>query len=207
MASKKQIVANRANAKRSTGPKTPAGKCKSSRNALKHGLCSSSDIVIWDEDPLEFEKLQAELEEVYPPVNALVRELVHHLAEMLWRIRRASNLEAAALGSSFKDTLTYIFQLADPATRKKVLERLRQLQRARRHGEGGEIGFDADFGQALCRELPDVMAAVMEAEMAEEPDRRLAAIARHETSLRNGISRTLAMLHALGAAQPAQKPT
>ena len=38
MASEKQIAANRANAKKSTGPKTAAGRSKSSRNALRHGL-------------------------------------------------------------------------------------------------------------------------------------------------------------------------
>ena len=38
MATERQIVANRANARKSTGPKTAAGKLKSSRNALCHGL-------------------------------------------------------------------------------------------------------------------------------------------------------------------------
>jgi len=38
MASEKQIAANRANAMRSTGPKTAAGKLRSSRNAYRHGL-------------------------------------------------------------------------------------------------------------------------------------------------------------------------
>ena len=38
MATEKQIRANRENAKRSTGPKTAAGRMKSSRNALRHGL-------------------------------------------------------------------------------------------------------------------------------------------------------------------------
>lgn len=40
MATEKQIAANRANAKRSTGPRTLAGKLKSSRNAYRHGLSS-----------------------------------------------------------------------------------------------------------------------------------------------------------------------
>lgn len=40
MASKRQIDANRGNASRSTGPKTKAGKQRSSRNALRHGLTS-----------------------------------------------------------------------------------------------------------------------------------------------------------------------
>lgn len=38
VATEKQIAANRANAQKSTGPKTAAGKQKSSRNAYRHGL-------------------------------------------------------------------------------------------------------------------------------------------------------------------------
>lgn len=38
MASDRQIAANRANALRSTGPKTAEGKQKASRNAFRHGL-------------------------------------------------------------------------------------------------------------------------------------------------------------------------
>ena len=38
LATEKQIAANRANARRSTGPKTAAGKRRSSRNAYRHGL-------------------------------------------------------------------------------------------------------------------------------------------------------------------------
>ncbi len=40
MATEKQIAANRANAQKSTGPKTAAGKLKSRRNAYRHGLSS-----------------------------------------------------------------------------------------------------------------------------------------------------------------------
>lgn len=43
MASKRQIEANRANAAKSTGPRTSAGKATSSRNAYRHGLSR------WDE--------------------------------------------------------------------------------------------------------------------------------------------------------------
>jgi hypothetical protein len=38
VASERQIAANRANALRSTGPRTAAGRTRSSRNAVRHGL-------------------------------------------------------------------------------------------------------------------------------------------------------------------------
>lgn len=40
--SERKLQANRANAKRSTGPKTDAGKAASRRNALKHGILGCS---------------------------------------------------------------------------------------------------------------------------------------------------------------------
>ena len=45
MASLAQLEANRANAKRSTGPKTPEGKDASRRNAIRHGLASETLIL------------------------------------------------------------------------------------------------------------------------------------------------------------------
>jgi hypothetical protein len=38
MASERQIAANRANARKSAGPRSASGKTRASRNALKHGL-------------------------------------------------------------------------------------------------------------------------------------------------------------------------
>ena len=40
-----QMAANRANAQKSTGPRTEEGKAISSQNALKHGVYSRSDIL------------------------------------------------------------------------------------------------------------------------------------------------------------------
>jgi hypothetical protein len=41
VATEKQIAANRANARLSTGPRTVAGRSRSSRNAFRHGLSSA----------------------------------------------------------------------------------------------------------------------------------------------------------------------
>ena len=58
MATPAQITANRANAQKSTGPRSAEGKSASRFNALKHGIDAAS-IVIPGEDPAEYEALVA----------------------------------------------------------------------------------------------------------------------------------------------------
>ena len=54
MASVAQIQANRSNARKSTGPRTPQGKAAASQNAVKHGLLAEQ-VVIHGEDPAQFD--------------------------------------------------------------------------------------------------------------------------------------------------------
>jgi hypothetical protein len=96
MASEKQVVANRANAKRSTGPRTEPGKALSRMNACKHGL-TARDIVIRDEDPQEFESLRTALREEWQPRAGMESVLVDRLAGQIWRLRRAPVYEAALM--------------------------------------------------------------------------------------------------------------
>jgi hypothetical protein len=56
MATELQLEANRPNYVRSTGPKTPSGKVRSSMNVCKHGLTAQT-IIIGDEDPAQFDAL------------------------------------------------------------------------------------------------------------------------------------------------------
>ena len=96
MASEQQIAANRANAKRSTGPKTKAGKTQSCKNAWKHGLTAKA-LVINGENPKNFELLRADYEAQFKPRNALQFELVERLAVTAWRLRRIPAFEAALI--------------------------------------------------------------------------------------------------------------
>jgi hypothetical protein len=96
MATKTQLEANRANAWRSSGPKTPAGKARSSMNAVKHGLTAKT-IVIGDEDPAQFDRLRESLEERFKPRSVMERELTERLAGIAWRLRRIPAFEAAIL--------------------------------------------------------------------------------------------------------------
>jgi hypothetical protein len=96
MATKKQIEANRRNAKKSTGPKTPEGKATVAGNALKHGL-TSRQVVLADEDPEEFVALVRQLERELAPQGTLERLMVRRLAGVQWRLARVPALEAEIL--------------------------------------------------------------------------------------------------------------
>jgi hypothetical protein len=62
MASDKQLQANRANAKKSTGPRSQGGKSRSRLNSRKHGLTAKTLIIV-GECADDFDQLRAELME------------------------------------------------------------------------------------------------------------------------------------------------
>src|SRR5215212_11796431 len=93
MASRKQIQANRQNALKSTGPKTPEGKDTARLNATKHGLLSQVDLLPGeDEEVLKelAERLRAELQ----PEGEMESLLVERIIDATWRLRRLSRVEA-----------------------------------------------------------------------------------------------------------------
>ena len=61
--SQRRIDANRRNAQRSTGPRTPQGKKRSSRNALKHGFCSTGSSLTPLEDREAYQSYTAAIAE------------------------------------------------------------------------------------------------------------------------------------------------
>jgi hypothetical protein len=95
MASEAQIAANRANAQRSTGPTSEAGKAASARNALKHGLCAAK-LTLDEEDGAEFEALRADYVARYRPAGLAEARLVDRIAQLAFRRERGSTMEAAA---------------------------------------------------------------------------------------------------------------
>jgi hypothetical protein len=79
-----QIAANRANARRSTGPRSPEGKAASSRNALTHGAHASDDTILATAPNTYLEDFRAH----FQPANALEAHLVSHLAVLASRRER-----------------------------------------------------------------------------------------------------------------------
>jgi hypothetical protein len=93
MASALQIKANQENARRSTGPRTPEGKARSSLNARRHGLLAR-DAVLPDEDRAAYLELLAALEAEHRPEGPTRTFLVHQLASAQWRLQRLLRIEA-----------------------------------------------------------------------------------------------------------------
>ena len=96
MATDKQIAANRLNAKNSTGPRTDAGKRRSRRNAIRHGLTAETTIGVL-EDPAAYKALQRAIYSDYRPRTNFELELVARLVSLLWRLRRAVAIESGLL--------------------------------------------------------------------------------------------------------------
>ena len=93
MTTQKQLIANRRNAKCSTGPTTDEGRQRSRLNALKHGL-AAQEITIMGEDPEELDKLYAEFEAAQKPADAVDADLVHQMTVAAWKLRRIRRIEA-----------------------------------------------------------------------------------------------------------------
>ncbi|MEE8433542.1 MAG: hypothetical protein V3S64_02025 [bacterium] len=138
MASKKQIEANRRNAKKSTGPKTEEGKAKSSMNALKHGLTSQR---VWlnEEEKKDFHQFRFGLMDEMEPIGSLETQFVCRIAAQMWRLARVPGIEAellvkmsydmvedayTSLGEAFhKDIGTYDGSLGRLARYEAILDR------------------------------------------------------------------------------------
>ena len=116
---KKQTKANRANSKKSTGPRTAEGKARVRLNAIKHGLRAEHVVVLGGptaEDPAEFDSLLSGMLRDCKPAGVLERVLVERLAVSYWRLRRAYRFEARAIEQANK-----------PNPLSKMLEELSQL--------------------------------------------------------------------------------
>jgi hypothetical protein len=89
-------AANRANAQKSTGPRSVEGKAIAARNATRHGILSCR-LILPGESIEDLEALHAALVDEFDPVGTLEMELIEELTQTLWRLRRSRTFEPALL--------------------------------------------------------------------------------------------------------------
>lgn len=133
----KQTAANWANAQKSTGPKTEAGKAVVAMNGIRHGILSTR-LLLASETPAEFDALVRELQAALQPAGALELVLVEKIATAIWRQRRLVAAESASV---------------ELARRLEREDNRRAVERAANLGYGG-------FDEASC-------SAVTEEEQAQ----------------------------------------
>ncbi len=97
-----QLAANRANAQLSSGPLSPAGKAKSSMNAVKTGLTGHT-VLLPTDDVNEYAAFIAGYRHDFSPVGQAESELVHAIADADWRLRRVRALEFAIYAKGHAD--------------------------------------------------------------------------------------------------------
>ena len=78
MATEKQIAANRENAKKSTGPKSCAGKAIVSRNAIRHGLQARHTMALPGEEQ-EYERFAQSVRDELMPDSPMLCIVVEKL--------------------------------------------------------------------------------------------------------------------------------
>ncbi len=170
MATPAQIAANRANAQKSTGPRSVEGKSASRFNALKHGIDAAS-IVIPGEDPADYHSLAADYRDEFQPQSPSESFHVETMLRADWQKRRLQRVEAdlyrtilaEAPGASLAAAL-----LSDSPAAKLLARTQRQiaafertwhranteLRRARQHdGSADEKAFDK-YLDILCTPPP-----------------------------------------------------
>ncbi len=87
----------------STGPRSDAGKQRSSANAATHGLCSERP-VLPIEDPAAWDAFHDGVVQELDPVGIFETELADRIALQLWRLRRVARFEATVGTDLYEET-------------------------------------------------------------------------------------------------------
>jgi hypothetical protein len=165
MSTTRQIAANRRNARKSTGPKTAAGKDRAKGNALKHGL-TAAQITVFDECPEDFESLYSGLLAALIPSGALEEQLVERIAVCAWRLRRVYRIEAWLIGNPSSDAIQASKALTPEPELNYDLSRLTIDQLASLNALSETIS-DPRAGAALVRAQTATSAEVQAAPSGE----------------------------------------
>jgi len=98
--SQRRLAANRTNAARSTGPRTPEGKARSARNARKHGLAASNFAVVELDEVASLDQLRADAVAFYQPHNSQEVFAVERIAFAQQAFLRCAKVEAGLFSAA-----------------------------------------------------------------------------------------------------------
>jgi hypothetical protein len=108
MATKAQIKANRLNAQKATGPRTPEGKAIVSQNAVKHGLFSHQD-VISTENQADFDQHRNQMLADLAPVDSMESMLAERIVSLSWRLNRTLCIQNQSIEALKNECISWSF--------------------------------------------------------------------------------------------------
>ena len=154
--SPERLAANRANAQKSTGPKTSEGKAASKMNAVKHGILSR-EVLVAGENEAELTAFHESFREDLQPVGARQEMLVDMIVTTHWRLRRLLAVESGEMALSVErgDTEKSRTEMAKRKT-QETAESCRHIQ-IELHKLVQKITEQGDFS---LRTLFECMAAI-----------------------------------------------
>ncbi|HEY7117995.1 MAG TPA: hypothetical protein VH475_15515, partial [Tepidisphaeraceae bacterium] len=186
--SETRLAANRANALRSTGPKTPEGKARSALNALTHGLRARLDRATLvpaterDEFALFLEDFRRHLD----PQSPLEDLLVERIALLGWKLRRHAQAEARLFDAPYDEALAKHEQQLEHNRRYRVRDQPPPAPAPRAAGD-----LLAQFVRTAAENNVDVIGTLL----------------RYDTTTQRAFTQALhqyRLLHATPADPPAQ---
>ena len=121
MSTAAQTSANRANSQFSSGPKTEAGKAKSSHNAVKSALTGQTILLPTDDVPA-YQRLVQTLIDLHRPVSYEEQLLVQSLADLEWRLLRIPTLESGLYALGRMEFAGLHSECQDPQLRAALIE-------------------------------------------------------------------------------------
>ena len=113
MTTEAQVAANRVNAQKSTGPRTPEGKAAVAQNAVTHGLRAQA-VVLPGEDREEYSRYHTALLEELHPEGFEETELAERIAGLCWQLRRAGRYHSAVFDALYEQYAAEMAETAPP---------------------------------------------------------------------------------------------
>jgi hypothetical protein len=167
MATQAQTIANQANALHSTGPKTAAGKARSSRNNLQHGL-TLGVLLLDPAEQAEICELEAKLRGELHPTGLLELEAFRQFIDGASRLKKIHALIAGIIAAHQEDPLIVPdceaqlrqlnrYRAAAEMLAFQALRTLRELQTTRLYHSCHLTVQEAEFVPPLVRPPAKIM--------------------------------------------------
>jgi hypothetical protein len=205
MTSEKQVLANRRNAQKSTGAKTPEGKASVRFNAMKHGLLAQ-DVLLPGEDETALKELGKLLRDELQPVGGMENLLVDRIVDAYWRLRRLGRVEAGMF------TWEQYEELAERAANEarsylQMIYKTEEERRLKTPHVMDEQKYDEAYERAQeMKAKQEEETAMLGGAFIRDADKANAfsKLSRYETSIERSLYKALHELQRLQAARRAE---